>query len=213
MLPLQIAIVPVTPFQQNCSILWCTATNKAAVIDPGGDLERIRSALEETKVSVEKILLTHGHVDHAAGAKELADSLGVPIEGPHAADQFLIDELPSVAAQYGFPPAQSFTPARYLAEGETVSVGDLALDILHVPGHTPGHVVFVHRPSNVAIVGDTLFQRSVGRTDFPYGNHDQLISGIVEKLLPLGDGVVCVPGHGALTSIGDERATNPFLPR
>ncbi|MEW6255230.1 MAG: MBL fold metallo-hydrolase [Pseudomonadota bacterium] len=213
MLPLQIAIVPVTPFQQNCSILWCTATNKAAVIDPGGDLERIRSALEETKVSVEKILLTHGHVDHAAGAKELADSLGVPIEGPHAADQFLIDELPKVAAQYGFPPALNFTPDRYVSEGESVSVGDLSLDILHVPGHTPGHVVFVHRPSNVAIVGDTLFQRSVGRTDFPYGNHDQLISGIVEKLLPLGDAVVCVPGHGALTSIGDERATNPFLPR
>lgn len=211
--PLQIAIVPVTPFQQNCSILWCTATNKAAVIDPGGDLPRIRSALEETKVEVEKVLLTHGHVDHAAAAKELADSLGVPIEGPHAADQFLIDDLPRNAAQYGFPPALSFTPDRYLSEGETVSVGDLTLEVLHVPGHTPGHVVFVHPQSQVAIVGDTLFQRSVGRTDFPYGNHDQLISGIVEKLLPLGDKMVCVPGHGALTSIGDERASNPFLPR
>lgn len=211
--PLQIAIVPVTPFQQNCSILWCTATNKAAVIDPGGDLPRIRAALEETGVSVEKVLLTHGHVDHASAAKELADSLGVPIEGPHAADQFLIDDLPRNAAQYGFPPALSFTPERYLDEGDTVTVGDLSLDVLHVPGHTPGHVVFVHRPSNVAIVGDTLFQRSVGRTDFPYGDHDLLIKGIVEKLVPLGDKVVCVPGHGALTSIGDERAANPFLPR
>lgn len=211
--PLQIAIVPVTPFQQNCSILWCTATNKAAVIDPGGDLPRIRAALEETGVTVEKVLLTHGHVDHAAAAKDLADSLGVAIEGPHAADQFLIDDLPRNAAQYGFPPARSFTPERYLDEGDTVTVGDLSLDVLHVPGHTPGHVVFVHRPSNVAIVGDTLFQRSVGRTDFPYGDHDLLISGIVGKLVPLGDSVVCVPGHGALTSIGDERASNPFLPR
>lgn len=211
--PLQIAIVPVTPFQQNCSILWCTATNKAAVIDPGGDLPRIRAALEETGVTVEKVLLTHGHVDHASAAKELADSLDVPIEGPHAADQFLIDDLPRNAAQYGFPPALSFTPERYLDEGDTVTVGDLSLDVLHVPGHTPGHVVFVHRPSNVAIVGDTLFQRSVGRTDFPYGDHDLLISGIVGKLVPLGDSVVCVPGHGALTSIGDERASNPFLPR
>lgn len=213
MQPLQIAIVPVTPFQQNCSILWCTATNKAAVIDPGGDLPRIRSALAETGVDVEKVILTHGHVDHAAAAKELADSLGVPIEGPHRADQFLIDGLPGMAAQYGFPPALAFTPDRYLEEGETVRVGDLSLDVLHVPGHTPGHVVFVHAPSGVAIVGDTLFQGSIGRTDFPYGDHDLLISGIVQKLLPLGDQVVCLPGHGAVTSIGDEKARNPFLPR
>lgn len=213
MQPLQIAIVPVTPFQQNCSILWCTATMKAAVIDPGGDLPRIRSALEETGVSVEKILLTHGHVDHAAGAAELAESLGVGIEGPNAADQFLLDGLPEVAAQYGFPGARAVTPARYLSEGDEVSVGNLALDILQVPGHTPGHVVFVHAPSRVAIVGDTLFQGSVGRTDFPYGDHDLLISGIVGKLLPLGDNMVCLPGHGAVTSIGDEKARNPFLPR
>lgn len=213
MQPLQIAIVPVTPFQQNCSILWCTATNKAAVIDPGGDLPRIRSALAETGVEVEKVLLTHGHVDHASAAKELAESLDVPIEGPHRADQFLIDGLPAMAAQYGFPPARAFTPERYLEEGETVTVGNLTLDVLHVPGHTPGHLVFVHPDSGIAIVGDTLFQGSIGRTDFPYGDHDLLISGIVEKLLPLGDRTVCLPGHGAVTSIGDEKARNPFLPR
>ncbi len=213
MLPLQIAIVPVTPFQQNCSILWCTATMKGAVIDPGGDLPRIRSALAETGVTIEKILLTHGHVDHAAGAAELADDLGVAIEGPHAADQFLIDGLPAMAAQYGFPEARAFVPARTLTEGETVTVGDLTLDVLHVPGHTPGHIVFVHPPSGVAIVGDTLFKGSVGRTDFPYGSSDQLIAAITAKLLPLGDNMVCVPGHGPITSIGDEKATNPFLPR
>ncbi|MEP9375752.1 MBL fold metallo-hydrolase [Aquabacter sp. CN5-332] len=213
MQPLQIAIVPVTPFQQNCSILWCTATMQGAVIDPGGDIARIRAAVAETGITIEKILLTHGHVDHAAAAAELAESLEVGIEGPHQDDQFLIDGLPAMAEQYGFPEARAFTPDRYLSDGETVKVGDLTLDVLQVPGHTPGHVVFVHAPSRVAIVGDTLFQGSVGRTDFPYGSHDQLISGIVEKLLPLGDNMVCLPGHGAVTSIGDERARNPFLPR
>ncbi|MFG1463791.1 MBL fold metallo-hydrolase [Xanthobacter sp. DSM 24535] len=212
MQPIQIAVVPVTPFQQNCSILWCTATNKAAVIDPGGDLPRIRAALAETGVEVEKILLTHGHFDHAAGAAELAESLGVPIEGPNAADQFLLDAVAETAAKYDFE-GRAVTPDRYLSEGDKVQVGDVKLDVLQVPGHTPGHVVFVHAPSNVAIVGDTLFKGSVGRTDFSYGNSAQLIEGIVTKLLPLGDGMVCLPGHGAVTSIGEERATNPFLPR
>ncbi|MFG1299661.1 MBL fold metallo-hydrolase [Xanthobacter sp. V3C-3] len=213
MQPIQIAVVPVTPFAQNCSILWCTSTMKAAVIDPGGDLDKIRAALAETGATVEKIILTHGHVDHAAGAAELAESLGVPVEGPHAADQFLLDEIPASAARFGIEGARPVTPDRYFEEGETVSVGDVSLDILHVPGHTPGHLVFVYRPLGLAIVGDTLFRGSVGRTDFPYGNPDQLISGIVEKLLPLGDNVVCLPGHGPVTSIGDERAHNPFLPR
>lgn len=213
MQPIQIAVVPVTPFQQNCSILWCTKTMKAAVIDPGGDLDRIRAALAETGASVEKILLTHGHVDHAAGAAELAESLGVKVEGPHAADQFIIDDIPAMAEKYGIEGARAVTPDRYLNEGDSLTVGDLALDILHVPGHTPGHLVFVYRPLGLAIVGDTLFRGSVGRTDFPYGDHDQLISGIVAKLLPLGDNVVCLPGHGAVTSIGDEKANNPFLPR
>lgn len=213
MQPIQIAIVPVTPFAQNCSIVWCTKTMKGAVVDPGGDLDRIRSAIAETGVTIEKILLTHGHVDHAAGAAELAADLGVKIEGPGEADQFIMDGIPEMAAKYGIAGARAVTPDRYLAEGDTVAVGDLAFEVLHVPGHTPGHMVFVHRPSSVAIVGDTLFRGSVGRTDFPYGDPDLLIEGIVEKLLPLGDGVVCLPGHGPVTSIGDEKAHNPFLPR
>ncbi|WP_029004709.1 MBL fold metallo-hydrolase [Azorhizobium doebereinerae] len=211
MQPIQIAIVPVTPFQQNCSILWCTATMKAAVIDPGGDLPRIQEALKETGVTVEKILLTHGHMDHAAGAAELSETLGVGIEGPNAADQFLLDGLVAAAERFGMAGARPVTPGRYLKEGDTVSVGNLLLDVLDVPGHTPGHVVFVHKDSGIAVVGDTLFRGSVGRTDFPYGDPDLLIAGITAKLLPLGDQVVCLPGHGPVTSIGDERATNPFL--
>lgn len=211
MQPIQIAIVPVTPFEQNCSILWCTKTMKGAVIDPGGDLDRIRAAIAETGVTIEKILLTHGHVDHAAGAAELAESLGVKVEGPSAADQFIIDDIPHMAAKYGIEGARPVTPDLYLNEGDTVSVGDVSLDVLHVPGHTPGHLVFVHRPVGLAIVGDTLFRGSVGRTDFPYGDPDLLIKGIKEKLLPLGDNMVCLPGHGPVTSIGDEKAHNPFL--
>ncbi|MFS8036209.1 MBL fold metallo-hydrolase [Xanthobacter sp. AM11] len=213
MQPIQIAIVPVTPFAQNCSILWCTKTMKGAVIDPGGDLDKIRAALAETGVSVEKILLTHGHVDHAAGAAELAQALGVEVVGPGAADQFIMDDIPAAAAKFGMEGARAVTPDRYLAEGDSLTVGELSLDVLHVPGHTPGHLVFVYPPAGIAIVGDTLFRGSVGRTDFPYGDHDLLISGIVEKLLPLGDGVVCLPGHGPVTSIADEKAHNPFLPR
>ncbi|MGE4373767.1 MAG: MBL fold metallo-hydrolase [Xanthobacter sp.] len=209
--PLQIAVVPVTPFQQNCSILWCTRTMKAAVVDPGGDVDRIQSAVKETGVQVEKILLTHGHLDHAGGAAELAELLGVPVEGPTAADQFLMDTLDADWARYGVEGARPVKPDLYLAEGESVRIGELELDILHVPGHTPGHLVYVHKPANVALVGDTLFRGSVGRTDFPYGNHEQLITGIREKLLPLGDSMVCLSGHGPLTSIGDERASNPFL--
>ncbi len=213
MQPLQIAIVPVTPFQQNCSILWCTKTMKAAIVDPGGDADRIRSAVTETGAQVEKILLTHGHLDHAGAAAELAEHYGVPVEGPTAADQFLMDTLDKDWAAYGVEGARPVTPTRYLAEGETVRVGDLELDILHVPGHTPGHLVYVYKPANLALVGDTLFRGSVGRTDFAYGNSEQLITGIREKLLPLGDAMVCLPGHGPLTSIGDERASNPFLQR
>ncbi|WP_341988738.1 MBL fold metallo-hydrolase [Azorhizobium sp. AG788] len=211
MQPIQIAVVPVTPFQQNCSILWCTATMKGAVIDPGGDLDRIRAAVAETGITVEKILLTHGHMDHAAGAAELAEALNVPIEGPNEADQFLLDGLVAAAAKFDMAGARPVTPDRYLKEGDTVSVGQVVLDVLDVPGHTPGHVVFHHKDSHVAIVGDTLFRGSVGRTDFPYGDHALLISGIVGKLLPLGDQTVCLPGHGAVTSIGDERANNAFL--
>lgn len=211
MQPIQIAVVPVTPFEQNCSILWCTKTMKGAVIDPGGDLDRIRAAIAETGATIEKILLTHGHVDHAAGAAELAESLGVTVEGPGAADQFIIDDIPRMATKYGIEGARAVTPDLYLNEGDTVTVGNVSLEVLHVPGHTPGHVVFLHRPVGLAIVGDTLFRGSVGRTDFPYGDSDLLIKGIKEKLLPLGDNMVCLPGHGPVTSIGDEKAHNPFL--
>lgn len=213
MQPIQISIVPVTPFQQNCSILWCTKTNKGVVIDPGGDLERVKAAIAETGVDVEKILLTHGHLDHAGGAAALSKALGVPVHGPHEADQFIIDAIPEAAAKYGIEGMQAVKPDLYLNEGDALSVGELTFDILHVPGHSPGHLVFVNKENNVAIVGDTLFKGSIGRTDMPYGSQEQLVSGIVEKMLPLGDRVVCVPGHGPITSIGDERATNPFLPR
>lgn len=214
MQPVQIAIVPVTPFAQNCSIVWCTKTMKGAVIDPGGDLDKVRAAIAETGATIEKILLTHGHVDHASGAAELAESLKVPVEGPHAADQFLLDGIPAMATKYGFEGGgRAVTPDRYLDEGEPLAIGELALDILHVPGHTPGHLVYLLRNENIAIVGDTLFRGSVGRTDFPYGDHDQLIDAITQKLMTLNNAVVCLPGHGPLTSIGDERARNPFLNR
>lgn len=213
MQPIQIAVVPVTPLEQNCSIVWCTSTMKAAVIDPGGDLDRIEAAVKETGVTVEKILLTHGHLDHAGGAAELAERLKVKVEGPHRADQFILDEIPASARRFGVPGARAVTPDLYLDEGDALSIGELPFEILHIPGHTPGHLVYVYRPLGIAIVGDVLFRGSVGRTDFSYGDHDQLIDGIVAKLLPLGDGVVCLPGHGPMTSIGDEKATNPFLPR
>ncbi len=207
---LKIAVVPVTPFQQNCSIVWDEESKKGAVIDPGGDLPRILAALEELEVTAEKIVLTHGHIDHAGGAAELAETLKVPVEGPHEADRFLLDDLPAAGARTGIP-GRPVTPERWLDEGDTVDIGGFAFEVLHVPGHTPGHIVLVHRPASFAIVGDTLFQRSVGRTDFPYGNHDQLIAGIKAKLLPLGDAFGILPGHGSTSTIGAEKQSNPFL--
>ena len=211
MQPLKVTVVPVTPIQQNCSIVACTATNRAAVVDPGGDVANIRAALDQLKVTPEKILLTHGHFDHAGGAAELAEALAIPIEGPDERDGFLLANLQASGARFGIMDARNVTPTRWLVEGETVSIGDLTFNVLHVPGHTPGHLVFVNVPSRFALVGDTLFQGSVGRTDFPYGNHEQLIAGIKEKLLTLGDDVTILPGHGPASSIGRERAANPFL--
>ncbi|BBF94526.1 MBL fold metallo-hydrolase [Blastochloris tepida] len=208
---LKVAVVPVTPFEQNCSIVMCTATGRAAVVDPGGDLDTIREALAELGVTVDKILLTHGHIDHAGGAAELAESLGVPVEGPHQADQFLLDALTTQGNMYGLTGARPVTPNRYLEDGDTVSVGELVFDVLHVPGHSPGSVVLVDARDGFALVGDVLFRGSIGRTDFPYGDHAQLIAGIKTKLFALGDDLVCLPGHGPATSIGEERATNPFL--
>ena len=211
MQPLKVTVVPVTPFQQNCSIVACSATNRAAIVDPGGDVARIREAIAQLAVTPEKILLTHGHLDHAGGAAELAEALGVPIEGPDQRDDFLLENLQAQGARFGVADMRNVTPTRWLIEGETVSIGDLTFNVLHVPGHTPGHLVFVNAPTRFALVGDTLFQGSVGRTDFPYGNHAQLIGGIKEKLLPLGDDVTILPGHGPASTIGQERRGNGFL--
>ena len=204
-------ILPVTPFAQNCTLVWCDQTREGAVIDPGGNVPGIVELAKRHGISIRQILLTHGHVDHCAAAAELARKLGVPIIGPHVADAFWIEALPEVAASYGFPPAESFTPARWLQEGDTVQVGQEQLQVLHCPGHTPGHVVF-HAPSmQHAFVGDVLFAGSVGRTDFPQGNHAHLINSIVQKLWPLGDATTFTPGHGPQSSFGHERQTNPFV--
>jgi hydroxyacylglutathione hydrolase len=208
---LKVTVVPVTAFAQNCSIVACTATNRAAIVDPGGDVARIREAIGRLKVTPEKILLTHGHIDHAGGAAELAEALSLPIEGPDERDGFLLSNLVNQGARFGLTDVRNVTPTRWLIEGETVSIGDLTFNVLHVPGHTPGHLVFVNVPSRFALVGDTLFQGSVGRTDFPYGDHDALIGGIKTKLLPLGDDVTILPGHGPASTIGAERAGNGFL--
>jgi len=205
------AVVPVTPFQQNCTLMWCEETMKGAFVDPGGELDRLIETAQGQGVELEKILVTHGHVDHAAGVAELAERLDLPIEGPHEEDKFWIDQLPDAAAGYGFPPARTFTPQRWLEDGDTVTVGNMTLDVLHCPGHTPGHVVFFHAPSRVAFVGDVLFQGSIGRTNFPRGDHATLINSIRAKLWPLGEDVGFVPGHGPMSTFGQERQTNPFV--
>lgn len=208
--PLKAAIVPVTPLQQNCTLLWCTATMKAAFVDPGGDLPRLKAAAAQTGVMIEKILLTHGHIDHCGSAGILAEELGVPIEGPHEADRFWIARLEDDGRAYGIT-GKPFEPDRWLVEGDTVTVGDLSFDVYHCPGHTPGHVIFHHPPSQLALVGDVLFQGSIGRTDFPMGDHQQLIDAITSKLWPLGDDTAFIPGHGPMSSFGYERRSNPFV--
>ena len=207
----RVGIIPVTPFQQNCTLIWDAETKVGAVVDPGGDLDRIEAAIAEQGVRVEKILLTHGHIDHAGGAAELRERLGVPIEGPHEADRYLLDSLPETGANYGIDGARVVTPDRWLDEGDAVTVGPLAFDILHAPGHSPGSVVFVSRDARFALVGDVVFKGSVGRTDLPGGNHDQLIRAILEKVLPLGDDLAFIPGHGPTGTLGEERVSNPFL--
>jgi glyoxylase-like metal-dependent hydrolase (beta-lactamase superfamily II) len=204
------AIVPVTPLQQNCTLIWCTATNKAAFVDPGGDLDRLKATAKQAGVEIEKILITHGHIDHCGEAGTLAKQLGVPIEGPHEADRFWIARLEDDGRSYGVA-GKVFEPDRWLADGDEVTVGALTLDVIHCPGHTPGHVVFHHAPSHVAMVGDVLFQGSIGRTDFPMGNHQNLLDSITQKLWPLGGDTHFVPGHGAMSTFAHERATNPFV--
>lgn len=204
-------IVPVTPFEQNCTLFWCEATRQAVVIDPGGNVERIQRALEDEKLTLAKILVTHGHIDHAGAVALLAEKTGVPIEGPHEEDRFWIEGMAQQSRMFGFPSVKSFEPTRWLKEGDKVSFGEIELDVLHCPGHTPGHVVFYHAPSKLAQVGDVLFQGSIGRTDFPKGDHETLIASIKTKLFPLGDDVEFIPGHGPMSNFGEERRFNPFL--
>lgn len=204
-------IIPVTPFQQNCSIIWDERSKRAAVVDPGGDLDRVLAEVDREQLQLEKILLTHAHLDHAAGTAELAKLRSLPIEGPHREDQFLIEQLPEATARYGFAPATTFTPDRWLEQGDQVTVGEETLEVRHCPGHTPGHVVFFHRRQKFAWVGDVIFAGSIGRSDLPRGDHDTLVKSIRENLFPLGDDVRFVPGHGPLSTFGEERQHNPFV--
>lgn len=204
-------IIPVTPFEQNCTLIWCDETKEAAVVDPGGDLDRIEEAIQAAGVTVKQILLTHAHIDHAGGVAEFAERHDLPIIGPHEGDQFWIDGLGQQARMFGFRPSKPFVPTRWLHQGDTVPVGRLLLEVRHCPGHTPGHVVFFEPKSQLAIVGDVLFAGSIGRTDFPGGNHQELIDAIRRELFTLGDEVQFIPGHGPMSTIGEERATNPFV--
>lgn len=208
--PMRAAIIPVTPLQQNCSLIWCTKTMKGALVDPGGDLDRLKAGVAKAGVTLEKLLVTHGHLDHCGQTGMLADELGLPIEGPHKDDWFWIEQLDDDGARWGME-AQTFTPTRWLEHGDTVAVGELTLDVVHCPGHTPGHVVFVHQPSRFAIVGDVLFQGSIGRTDFPKGNQQDLIDSITQRLWPLGEDITFIPGHGPTSTFGQERKTNQFV--
>jgi hydroxyacylglutathione hydrolase len=208
--PMRVGIVPVTPLQQNCSLIWCTKTMKGALVDPGGDLDKLKAAVTKMGVTLEKLLVTHGHIDHCGQAGILAKELGLKIEGPHEADRFWIARLGDDGRKYGIEGAV-FEPDRWLEHGDTVTVGELTLDVIHCPGHTPGHVIFHHAPSHFAIVGDVLFAGSIGRTDFPLGNHQDLIDSITQKLWPLGDDVTFVPGHGPTSTFGRERQVNSYV--
>ncbi len=208
---LRYEILPVTPFAQNCSLLWCDQTMEAALVDPGGELPRLREAARRHGVTIRQILLTHAHIDHAGGAGTLAREDGLPIVGPHPGDQFWIDGLPQQARMFGFAPAETFAPTRWLSDGETVQVGQVNLQVRHCPGHTPGHVVFHDPQTQRAFVGDVLFAGSIGRTDFPGGNHATLIASITERLWPMGDETVFIPGHGPESSFGRERRSNPYV--
>jgi glyoxylase-like metal-dependent hydrolase (beta-lactamase superfamily II) len=208
---LEIAVVPVTAFQQNCCLLRCRNTGRGALVDPGGEPERLLEAAEAGQVALEKILLTHGHVDHAGATAELAERLELPVEGPHVEERFWLERLEQQAAMFGLGTSRNVEPDRWLTRGDRVAVGALEFEVEHCPGHTPGHVVFFHRPSRFALVGDVLFHGSIGRTDFPRGDYDTLIRSIRERLLPLGDDVRFLPGHGPMSTLGVERESNPFL--
>jgi len=204
------AIIPVTPFAQNCSVIWCKKTNLAAVIDPGGEIDRIREFITKESLELDKILITHAHLDHAGGTAELARLSGVPIIGPHPADQFWIDALPEQCMRFGFE-GEIFTPDQWLNHQDQVALGDLLFDVVHCPGHTPGHVVFVEKSEDFAAVGDVIFQGSIGRSDFPQGNQQDLINSIRQRLFPMGDNIAFIPGHGPMSTFGAERRTNAFV--
>lgn len=204
-------IIPVTAFQQNCSLIWDPTTMRGALVDAGGEADKLLARVAHHGVQLEKLLVTHGHLDHAGAVAEIAEKLNLPIEGPHQDDAFWIDGMPDAAKQYGFPPTRRFVPQRWLVHGDTVTVGSLTLDVLHCPGHTPGHVVFHHPASQLAMVGDVIFQNSIGRTDFPKGNHADLIRSIRSRLFPLGDDVQFIPGHGPMSTFGRERQVNPYV--
>lgn len=208
---MKVTLIPVTPFEQNCSLLVCEQTGRAAVVDPGGDLDVILGEVARQEASLEKILLTHGHIDHCGGTAELARRLSLPVEGPQREDAFWIDQLPEQGRMFGFPRLEAFTPDRWLEDGDTVRFGAQELEVYTTPGHTPGHVIFFHRATRLAFVGDVLFDGSIGRTDFPRGDYATLIASITGKLWPLGDDVTFVPGHGPTSTFGEQRRVNPFV--
>lgn len=204
-------IIPVTPLQQNCTLLWCEKTQQAAFVDPGGDTAQLLKALKQHDLNLEKIFLTHAHLDHVGGTQEIVEHLKVPVIGPHEGDKFWLDALPQQCEMFGFPPQAAFYPDTWLNQGEQVTLGEETLEVRHCPGHTPGHVIFFHAASQLALVGDVLFKGSIGRTDFPRGDHATLIHSIKQQLFSLGDAVQFIPGHGPMSSFGEERRNNPFL--
>ena len=204
-------IIPVTPYQQNCTLLICEQSQRAALVDPGGDIERLLQEVKRQAVTLESILVTHGHLDHIGGVAELAKRLSLPIIGPHRGDDFWLQSLPNQCRLFGFPPTESFIPTRWLEEGDTVKVGEQSLDVIHCPGHTPGHVVFFSASQRLALVGDVLFQGSIGRTDFPRGDYQTLIDSIQHKLWPLGGDIAFIPGHGPMSTFSEEMTHNPFV--
>ena len=208
---MKLKIIPVTPFEQNCSVVFCESTMRGALIDPGGDIEVLRNTIDSMEIKIEKILLTHGHIDHCGASAELKEILDIPIEGPHVDDQFWIDQLPEQGRQFGFPILKKFVPDRYLDEDDEVSFGDIRMKVKHCPGHTPGHVIFHEENERLAFVGDVLFRGSVGRTDFPRGDFSTLINSITTKLWPLGNDVTFIPGHGPTSTFGEERLSNPYV--
>jgi glyoxylase-like metal-dependent hydrolase (beta-lactamase superfamily II) len=208
---MKVQVIPVTPFQQNCSLLVCEATGEAALVDPGGEPDRLLEAVAAAGARLTRLLLTHAHLDHVGAAAELAERLGLPIEGPHREDQTWLDALPEQSRLFGFPPAVPFAPDRWLDQGDSVGFGRQTLEVLHCPGHTPGHVVFFHRGARLALVGDVLFRGAIGRTDFPRGDYAALVASIRERLFPLGDDVRFIPGHGPVSTFGEERRSNPYV--